>query len=310
MAKYEFPLFYDYTQMLLEWFRKTLGVSRYGKDKIYIQYMTPDRAFAKFISPTVNGQPNMPVVTFNLGSMEYLPSENPGAWIRERKWDYKDGRHKDKAPLLVYRLVYNVNLYTSKSDTADNILFQVLSSAPKNRKAVEIVNNHWAEFQCTDPRNETNLEPGEYQDKIIRFGFDILIPRAYIPRSVPASFPARPIKSISTEVENITGDTLLGPLLTEVTVPDPPRNFIITGTAERDSLILKWDAPKFDGKDDILGYRIQESNENVLFTDLEELHTGTSYIHRNLNEGDTKYYRIFAVNREGESEFIEGFGTP
>ena len=39
--KYEFPLFYEYTKMLVEWLEEKVGIKQYGENEIDIVNMTP-----------------------------------------------------------------------------------------------------------------------------------------------------------------------------------------------------------------------------------------------------------------------------
>ena len=121
-----------------------------------------------------------------------------------------------------------------------------------------------AEFWCGDPRDETNLEPGEVQDKVVRFGVDINILRAYIPRSKVSSYGAKPIKVINIETEHlITSEKLGDSITTEVEVPGKPENFKVNSGDTETELFLSWKEPAFDGKDDILGYKIEYQKMNL-----------------------------------------------
>ena len=311
MIKPQYPLFYDYSKMLVMWLKKTLGIKAYGSDEIDVVYMTPARAFAKYIYKTVNGRPVRPLITLHLNTMEYS-NENLGGFVPSISFDYNKGIHVRKYPLLIYRLSYGLTVYTKNSEDADNLLFQLLGNAPKNYKAVEIVNGHWAEFWCGDIRDETNLEPGDFQDKLIRYGLDMSILRAYIPRSKLSSFSAKPIKSINVETEHLINSGLLGDTtIIEVENPGPPKSFVIVSGDTNTESLLKWEYPEFDGRDDIIDYKIEYSKDNYIFETLEENITEKFYLHKNLTPGEKIYYRVFSRNREGFSdEYAERSKTP
>ena len=68
---------------------------------------------------------------------------------------------------------------------------------------------------------------------------------------------------------------------------------------------LSWDAPADDGGSAITGYRIEVSDDagsnwSELVDDTGN--DGTSYTHEGLSEGDTRHYRVSAINAEGTSE--------
>ena len=85
--------------------------------------------------------------------------------------------------------------------------------------------------------------------------------------------------------------------------PGKPTNLM----AEADGgtrITLSWDAPADDGGSAITGYRIEVSDDaGSNWDDLVD-DTGdddTSYIHEGLSPGDTRHYRVSAINAEGAS---------
>ena len=121
-----------------------------------------------------------PKINFVLTTAEYIEGENILGHVREyRRTD--DGKvNAVKAP-LIYKLTYSANIYTRVQSEMDILLYQLLTGAHKNAKAVLNIDGQWAELYATNERSETNLEPGETQDKVIRHGIDLVIPRAYLP---------------------------------------------------------------------------------------------------------------------------------
>ena len=86
--------------------------------------------------------------------------------------------------------------------------------------------------------------------------------------------------------------------------PGKPTNLV----AEADGgtrIELSWDAPADDGGSAITGYRIEVSDDGGSDWDDLVADTGnddTSYTHTGLSPGDTRHYRVSAINAEGTSE--------
>ena len=84
------------------------------------------------------------------------------------------------------------------------------------------------------------------------------------------------------------------------TVPGAPRGLSARpGTVQ---IALFWSAPATDGGAVIAGYKIEVSSDNgTTFTDLEA-DTGndmTTYVHTGLALGDSRHYRVSAINANG-----------
>ena len=88
----------------------------------------------------------------------------------------------------------------------------------------------------------------------------------------------------------------------EATAPDAPRNLTATAAGET-RIDLDWDAPADDGGAAVTGYRIEVSvDAGASFAELAA--TGgsvTRYAHTGLSAGETRHYRVVAVNAEGDS---------
>ena len=84
--------------------------------------------------------------------------------------------------------------------------------------------------------------------------------------------------------------------------PAPPTD--LTATADGETAIdLSWTAPADTGSSAITGYGIEVSENDSIWTDLEAdtESRGTTYEHSGLDPGDTRYYRVSAINRVGTS---------
>lgn len=178
----EFFLFRNYTLAVRNWLRDNTYLSTYPHDdNVTVAFMTPERAFAKFIYPTINSATTSPNINFYLSGMEYTEGENLLGFVREYK-NFNDNKMTKvlKAP-LIYNLTYSCTVYTRNLPEMDVLLYQILSKAHKNAKAALNVDGQWCEILAGNPTNETNLEPAENQDIIHRWAIELTIPRAYLP---------------------------------------------------------------------------------------------------------------------------------
>ena len=162
---------------------KSLWLNRYPKEtNVSIFYSTPERAFAKLIAPTINGQQLYPTVSFVLTGIEMASNQTPGGYFN--KYIPSEGSssvfEEHKHP-LVYQLTYRVTVWTSKQSDMDVLLYQAITAAPFNRKYSTIVDGQWMEIETKSPQSESVLDPGDARDVSFRYGFDINIPRAYLP---------------------------------------------------------------------------------------------------------------------------------
>lgn len=179
----EYPLFRDYTLAIKTWLERTCYLNRLPHDKnVNIYPIQPERAFVKFVIPIINGSTLNPTITYNISpQIQYLENQNNLGFVRDRR--VLKNTVKYKKPELVYELTYQVNILTKTKMQADVLLFQIMDAANKNQKAALRVQNQWAEIEAMNPRDETDLMPGEAQDLMFRHAIDLRIPRAMIPRS-------------------------------------------------------------------------------------------------------------------------------
>jgi len=179
----EYFLFRPYSKAIKEWLNNTTHLSRYPNDQnVLVIYATPSRAFSKFMYPIQNGQLAQPTISFYITAYPYAQGENSLGFVKQATYDSSTGLVRLVTPPLVYKLTYNVTIRTVKMSDMDIILYQILKDASFNKRGVMNVDSQWMEIVSTDPRNETNLEPGDAQDRVVRFGLDLIVPRAYVPR--------------------------------------------------------------------------------------------------------------------------------
>lgn len=178
---HEYFLFRNYSIGIRNWLRRNIYLSSYpDNENVIVAHQTPERAWANWIYPVVNGAMSAPYVIFSLNNLEYKQNENLLGFVREYK-PLQENKFLQLRPPLVYQLTYSVTIYTRLQSEMDVILYQILSKTSKNAKDYIFVDKQWAEITTSDPRPETNLEPGEAQEKIHRYGIDFIIPRAYLP---------------------------------------------------------------------------------------------------------------------------------
>jgi len=179
----EYFLFRLYSIAVKNWLIDNVYLSSYPSDNnVTVAYTTPDRAWAKYIYPTLNGATTSPNINFHLTGYEYSQGENILGFVRDHVTvPNNDNKVRQLKAPLIYRLTYSATIYTRTQSEMDVILYQLLSQAHKNAKATFEVDGQWCELMAGDPRDETNLEPGDAQDIIQRFGIDLTIPRAYLP---------------------------------------------------------------------------------------------------------------------------------
>ena len=113
----------------------------------------------------------------------------------------------------------------------------------------------------------------------------------------PETNPLQDAGGLETEsFTNFPVENKLSPI-----APDAPTNLTAEGTSKT-SIELSWDAPIYTGGDDLTGYKIEVSNTGTdgwsdLVTDTDT--TATTYTHTGLASGDTRYYRVSAINSDG-----------
>ena len=77
--------------------------------------------------------------------------------------------------------MFRVTVWTSKQSDMDILMYQAMTAAPFNKKYSTAVDGQWMEIETKTPQSESTLDPGEARDVSFRYGFDIVVPRTYLP---------------------------------------------------------------------------------------------------------------------------------
>lgn len=178
----EFKLFVEYGRAIKKFIINNTRLSRYGDrpaDMINVAYASPPRAFAKFLVPVLNGSNLNPTITFYLSNIEHAQSENLLGFVTEKKSSGETTKYIP-APIIC-KITYKVIVMVANELDADIVQYQLMANAPFKRPYSFAVDGQWATAYSANPSNDTNIEPGEIQDKVSRRSIDIIIPRAYLP---------------------------------------------------------------------------------------------------------------------------------
>ena len=94
------------------------------------------------------------------------------------------------------------------------------------------------------------------------------------------------------------------------TAPDQPRDLKATAKSSTE-ITLTWRAPSNDGNTPITGYQIEsKKGSNSFITLVQNTNSSsTTYSHRNIDEGTTYAYKVFAINAIGKSESASNEAT-
>ena len=160
-----------------------LWLSRYPADmNVDVFYATPERAFSKLIAPIINGGNLYPTISVVLQSMEMAAGQTPGGFFKKYAQSKSDPNvfEEYKHP-LVYELTYRTTVWSALQTDMDVLLYQAMTSAPQNNKFATVVDGQWMEIEVKTPQSESVLDPGEARDVSFRYGFDLMVPRAYLP---------------------------------------------------------------------------------------------------------------------------------
>jgi fibronectin type 3 domain-containing protein len=85
--------------------------------------------------------------------------------------------------------------------------------------------------------------------------------------------------------------------------PDLPTSPILSGEADGDAVVLTWVAPSSSGSSAVTNYRVYRGNTSGALTMLTELGNVLTYQDEDVLVGATYYYKVTAVNGQGEGPF-------
>lgn len=176
-------LFKEQSIAVKKFLKDSLWLNRYPEStNVDVFYSTPERAFSKLIAPVINGGNLYPTVSVVLQGMEMAPGQTPGGFFKKYVVSESDERvfEEHKHP-LVYELTYRVTVWAALQSDMDILMYQAMSSAPQNRKYSTVIDGQWMEIEVRTPQSESTLDPGDARDVSFRYGFDIVVPRAYLP---------------------------------------------------------------------------------------------------------------------------------
>ena len=178
-----YPLFRNYSKAVKEFLIETCYLPNYNRaNNVLVAFLVPQRAFSKIIVPIIQGTPARPIIAFNLSGYEYAVGENHLGFSPEYFYDSGDSKIFEVEAPEIYKLTYSLQIYAPNIADIDIMLYQLLTKASPRAKAVKIVDRQWMEIRAGNPTDETTLEPGDAQDRVLRYGLDLTIPRAYLPR--------------------------------------------------------------------------------------------------------------------------------
>jgi hypothetical protein len=176
-------LFKEQSIAVKKFLQDSLWLTRYPTEQnVGVFYATPERAFIKLIVPIINGGNLYPTISVYLSGMEPAQGQTPGGYFKKfRPSENHENVFEEYAHPLVYQLTYRTTLWTSLQSDMDILLYQAIVAAPQNRKYSTVVDGQWLEIEVKTPTTESTLDPGDARDISFRYGFDIVVPRAYLP---------------------------------------------------------------------------------------------------------------------------------
>ena len=187
----EYSLFVLYGRAVKNYIKKNTYLARYGdrpEDGINVSYASPPRAFVKYLVPVINGANLNPTITFYLTNIEYSDKENLLGFATERTLNLTNSTATYVPAPIICKLTYKIMIMVANELDADVLQYQLMANAPFKRPYAFGIDGQWATGYCTNPTNETNIDPGEVQDKVSRRSLDFIVPRAYLPLDYTTTF--------------------------------------------------------------------------------------------------------------------------
>lgn len=178
----EFYMFRNYNLAVKAALIKILYLSQYPPDQnVKVLFATPVRTYAKILVPLLNGSNLNPTCSFYMTSNPPAPNQTPGGYFTKFIQTGQETFNQVRHP-LPFELTYRITLWTNLQAEMDILLWQLYNAAPRNRKYHCAVDGQWCEMFVNEALKENDVEPGESKDSApIRYGIDLVIPRAYIP---------------------------------------------------------------------------------------------------------------------------------
>lgn len=179
----KFNLFNAYTKKVKEFLQENAWLQGVPPEaNVAVYHTTPPRAFVKKIIPLVNTTNLNPTISYRLANHELSINEISNGFAHKTVIDRENGTWSKFHNPLPYKLTYEVVIWTNRKTEMNQLLYQLMTAAPFNRKWASIMpDNQYVEVQVTDVADQTSTEPSQYQDVITRYGLNIVIPRAYLP---------------------------------------------------------------------------------------------------------------------------------
>ena len=103
---------------------------------------------------------------------------------------------------------------------------------------------------------------------------------------------------------NVMGaGAIAGPVSVETParVPDAPEDLIAAATAPT-VIELSWTPPAYDGGAQVIGYKVETLSDQAEWREIEKMIEGPRYEDTSVSPGETRHYRVYAVNIAGLSE--------
>ena len=180
--------------------------------KLPVLYSTPDRAVAKYFSPTVGGSPDLPMFTFTLTGAEFDQERWLPPFIEFNRRRIDDTWYIYRKP-MPWSLTYNVTLIANHQITLDNITWLIFSRFATGESWMN-VNGIPTRITFEGVSDNRDLEPGQ-ETRILRYDYSFRVEAwMHLPFEI-----ADQIGSIILSIN----DQMDGEVLVEYTIPQDKR---------------------------------------------------------------------------------------
>lgn len=173
-----FPWYRTYNEAMKQW----LSCIREPRPEVEnrdipVVYATPERAFASLISPRVEGQPDIPIISFVMTGVSWDADRFSNIFT---PWDRTlvDGKWRLQSKPMPWNLSYNVSVWTKFAVTLDYVGYTLLSRfTPKSY--IKPFGFPVSEVSFTGHSDTSALEPGQ-DDRLLRHDYQFEI-KAWMP---------------------------------------------------------------------------------------------------------------------------------